>query len=95
MNLRSAAEAVWVLDVFFVAANDVAAIRVATYGLCGLELSFVWTHHMEAFVEWLYAAIESVEAKTKDHVGLLAETLCFEKTPHCIAAHELCSVEEG
>ena len=95
VNLGSTTETVGVLNVFFVAGDDLAALGVATDGGGSFELSFVGTHHVKALVEGLDAAIESVEAEGEEHVCLTAETLGFENTPHSVAAHELGAVEKG
>ena len=93
--LGSAAEAVGILHVLFVAGDNLAALGVFADGGSSFELSFVGTHQMKALVERLNTAIESVEAEGEEHVGLTAETLGFEDTPHGVAAHELGAVEEG
>ncbi len=95
MHLGSATEAVGVLDVLFVAADNLAAVGVFADGCGGFELAFVGAHHVEAFEEGFDAAVECIEAEGEQHVGLFAETLGFEDAPGGVAAHELCAVEQG
>ena len=95
MDLRSAAEAIGVLDVFFVAGDDLAAFGVATDSGGSFELAFVGTNHVEAFEEGFDAAVEGIEAEREKHVGLTAETLGFENAPDSVATHELGAVEKG
>ena len=95
MDLRSAAEAIGVLDVFFVAGDDLAAFGVATDSGGSFELAFVGTNHVEAFEEGFDAAVEGIEAEREKHVGLTAETLGFENAPDSVVTHELGAVEKG
>ena len=95
VDLGCAAEAVGVLDMVFVAGDDLAALGVVAYGFGGQELAFVGTDEVEGLEEGLDTAVEGVEAEAEDDVGLGAEALCLEDGPDGVGAHELCAVEKG
>ena len=95
MHLRGAAEAVGILHVLLVALDNLAALQHLTHGGGGLQLAFVRAHHVEALVERLYAAVESIQAQAQHHVGLTAQAHGLQQTPHSVAAHKLRAVQQG
>ena len=64
--LRGATERVGVLDMLFVATDDVAAFGESADSFCSLQLAFVGANHVEALEERFDATVESIKAKTRN-----------------------------
>ena len=93
--LRGATEAVRILYVLFVSLYQFTALGIFANGSGSLQLTFVRTHEMQAFIERFYTAIEGVKAQAQYHIGLTAQTLRLKQAPDSVAAHKLSAVEKG
>ena len=92
--LRHATEGVRILHVFLVLGDNLRTLKqLRDMGSRG-DLSGVRAHEMHEHVEWLDAAVESLQGDGADDVGEPAELAGLHQQPDGVGAHELRAVEQ-